>query len=127
MLTFDQIGLTITIPVAFHSCVALLCSLLIFPQTVRHQFRQKICDVLVPLSKAIKQQRILLNRHPNAPEFLPQEAAKLVSSSEAALAPLAISAKVLKNDIILSRFGAGDFTLIHESVKRLVVSFLAFL
>ena len=112
-------------PIAFHSINAILCSLLIFPESVHAQFRRRFHAVLSPLVEALRDQPKLLK---NAPSFFDldfdagvEKYTKQVQAAEAALGPLAMTGRLMKKDCSFGRFGPGDFRLIHELVRRMTV------
>lgn len=124
-LMASQIGQAIIIPVAFHSAVALACSVLIFPETVNAQFGKRLRAVFIPLAKAIEQQPALLSQSPVSPDFNPQPFINLIATSEAALASLAASARLIKRDVSWGRFGANDLSQLHAFARRLTVGYLS--
>ena len=112
-------------PIAFHSINAILCSLLIFPESVHAQFRRRFHAVLSPLVEALRDQPKLLK---NAPSFFDldfdagvEKYTKQVQAAEAALGPLAMTGRLMKKDCSFGRFGPGDFRLMHELVRRMTV------
>ncbi|TDL16189.1 hypothetical protein BD410DRAFT_755679 [Rickenella mellea] len=115
------VGDTIMIPVALHSGIALFCSVLIFPETLNAQFAKRMHAALVPLLNAIEQQPVLLSQSPMSPLFDPKPFMALVAQSEAALAPLAASARLIKRDVSWGRFGAHDLSRLHAITRRLTV------
>ncbi|TDL21197.1 hypothetical protein BD410DRAFT_821614 [Rickenella mellea] len=113
------VGKVIMIPVALHSAIAVTCSILVFPETLNAQFCKRLHAVLAPLLKAIEQQPELLSQCPNSDEFNPKPFMVLVAQSEAALAPTAASARLLKRDVSWGRIGARDWSKLHGITRRL--------
>ncbi|KAF4566043.1 hypothetical protein EYR36_011457 [Pleurotus pulmonarius] len=147
-----QIGQAIILPLAFHSGVALLCSILIFPVSISAQFTQNLTNVLRPLQTSLALHRSLLetssssqaNLHPtdsNSPttpssdstsqtqsQPRPPSASTLtstlkqtVSSSESGLIPLAASARLLRSDLIYTRFAPLDWRNVQKVARRIAV------
>ncbi|KAF4607640.1 hypothetical protein EYR38_001713 [Pleurotus pulmonarius] len=149
---FYSIGQAIILPLAFHSGVALLCSILIFPVSISAQFTQNLTNVLRPLQTSLALHRSLLetssssqaNLHPtdsNSPatpssdstsqtqsQPRPPSASTLtstlkqtVSSSESGLIPLAASARLLRSDLIYTRFAPLDWRNVQKVARRIAV------
>ncbi|KAH8105047.1 hypothetical protein DFH11DRAFT_1864282 [Phellopilus nigrolimitatus] len=118
-----QVGQTIVIPVAFHSAMAIFCSLFVLPDSVHVQFRERFHAVLTPLSVALRAQPALLRTSPHLPEFDAgvAEYTARVLAAEAALAPLTATRVLMKKDLSLGRFGAGDFKAMHALARRMAV------
>ncbi|KAJ7685439.1 hypothetical protein DFH06DRAFT_968491 [Mycena polygramma] len=116
-------GKAIILPIAFHSAVALLCSIVIFPSTISSQFTTRLALVLAPLTKSFELHQIVLEKDPYSPEFASTVATIVasVAKSEAGLVPLAASARLLKSDLIYSRFQPTDFIALQTVAKRMAV------
>jgi hypothetical protein len=98
------IGRTIAVPIAIHAGLSLIASVFIFPETVNAQFVKRLKAVLAPLAAGIKQQPELLHTSPLSDEFNPSPFDAEIAKSEAAFAPLAASARLVKRDISWGRF-----------------------
>ncbi|KAI0308477.1 hypothetical protein OF83DRAFT_1089800, partial [Amylostereum chailletii] len=112
----------LVVPVAFHAVIALLTSVLILPQSLSAQFTVRLRIVLTSLQAATSQQATLLATSPTSPDFSPKAAKASVSKVEAALGPLAMSARLLKLDIVWHRFSGSDLEPFRERVQRMTVS-----
>ncbi|KAJ6463830.1 hypothetical protein C8R47DRAFT_1156945 [Mycena vitilis] len=120
---FYQTGKAIILPIAFHSAMALLCSVVIFPSTVSSQFTTRLALVLAPLTRSFELHRTVLEKDPYSPEFASTVATIVasVAKSEAGLVPLAASARLLKSDLVFSRFQPTDFIALQTVAKRMAV------
>ncbi|THU98769.1 hypothetical protein K435DRAFT_720372 [Dendrothele bispora CBS 962.96] len=120
---YYRLGLNIVIPLGFHSVIALLCSIFIFPQTVSAEFTSRLQDVLTPLATSVDLHRKILKIPSDSPEFARTvgELRGVVNKSEAAVVPLAITARLLPSDLIYSRFQPMDFKPLHNLIKRMAV------
>ncbi|KAJ7709612.1 hypothetical protein B0H17DRAFT_915317 [Mycena rosella] len=118
-----SIGKAIVLPISFHSAIALLCSIFIFPSTISSQFTTRLTLVLAPLAKSFGLHQAILKMDPYSTEFKATAAAIVgsVAKSEAGLVPLAASARLLKSDLIYSRFAPTDFTELQTVTKRMAV------
>ncbi|KAJ7444827.1 hypothetical protein FB451DRAFT_1433746 [Mycena latifolia] len=120
---FYLIGKAIVLPISFHSAIALLCSIFIFPSTISSQFTTRMSSVLAPLAKSFELHQAILKKDPYSTEFSAMAASieALVAKSEASLVPLAASARLLKSDLVYSRFAPTDFTDLQKVAKRMAV------
>ncbi|KAJ7172199.1 hypothetical protein C8R46DRAFT_893839 [Mycena filopes] len=116
-------GQVIILPIAIHSAVALLCSIVIFPSTISSQFTTQLALVLAPLAKSFELHQAILKKDPYSPEFSSAAAtiAASVAKSEAGLIPLAASVRLLKSDLVYSRFTPTDFIALQKVAKRMAV------
>ncbi|KAH8111150.1 hypothetical protein DFH11DRAFT_644694 [Phellopilus nigrolimitatus] len=114
-------GAAVAVPVTVHSAVALVCSIFVFPETVNAQFIKRFRGVFVPLAKAMRTQPDLFVTSATSNEFDPGPFFKHIDAAEAALAPLAVSSRLLKKDLSWGRFGSKDFSRLHEIARRMTV------
>ncbi|KAH7923390.1 hypothetical protein BV22DRAFT_1196761 [Leucogyrophana mollusca] len=118
---YYTIGKIVVIPLAFHSAIALILSAVVFPSSTSALFTSRLQSVIVPLAIAIQHHRTHLQMPINSADFSPSLITSSVDKAEAALAPLAAAARLLKLDIIYSRFAPTDYAEIHKLVRRLTV------
>ncbi|KAJ7157023.1 hypothetical protein C8R43DRAFT_998138 [Mycena crocata] len=120
---FYQVGRSIILPITLHSAIALLSSLIIFPQTISSQFTTRLGLVLAPLTKSFELHQVILKKDPYSSEFssIAATIVALVAKSEAALIPLAASVHLLDTDLIYSRFAPTDFIALQKVAKRMTV------
>ncbi|KAF8211930.1 hypothetical protein K438DRAFT_1805637 [Mycena galopus ATCC 62051] len=120
---FYQTGKAIVLPIAFHSAIAILCSIVIFPSSVSAQFTTRLTIVLAPLAKSFELHQAVLAKDPYSPEFSSTVTTimGLVAKSEASLAPLGASARLLGSDLLYSRFAPTDFIALQKVAKRMAV------
>ncbi|PAV21583.1 hypothetical protein PNOK_0154000 [Pyrrhoderma noxium] len=118
---YYNVGKTIVIPIAFHSAIALVCSVTVFPETVNAQFTKRFRNVFIPLAKAMKTQPDIFATSAISDAFDPEPFLKQVAAAEGALAPLAATSRLLKRDLSWSRFGSKDFSLLHEQARKMTM------
>ncbi|KII83920.1 hypothetical protein PLICRDRAFT_179954 [Plicaturopsis crispa FD-325 SS-3] len=118
---YYKLGQVIIVPLAMHSAVAIICSVLVFPSTVSAQFTTRCQAVLTPLVTSLGHHRKILKTDTQDEAFNPAAILASVNASESALVPLAASARLLRTDIIYSRFAPTDFAHIHNMLRRLAV------
>ncbi|KAL0959307.1 hypothetical protein HGRIS_014571 [Hohenbuehelia grisea] len=120
---FYNIGKAIIIPLGFHSAIALLTSIFVFPSTISAQFTTRLSTVLSPLKQSIDTHRLLLKKDSEDADFptMAESARATVRESEAGLVPLAASARLLRSDLIYSRFAPSDWRDLQKTARRIAV------
>ncbi|KAJ8489973.1 hypothetical protein ONZ45_g13364 [Pleurotus djamor] len=118
---FYQIGEAIFIPLAFHSAISLICSCILFPCSISAQFTQNLINVLNPLQTALSTHRKLLHIPHDTTEYTSTVAAltQSVSQSESSLIPLAAASRLLKSDLIYSKFAPLDWKSLQQTARRM--------
>lgn len=96
--------------------------MLLFPSSVSAQYTTRLRSVLSPLQAAMKEHIAVLNTSTFSPDFSPDAARKFVQGAEGALAPLAMSARLLKRDIVWHRFSGADLAAFRYQLQRLSVA-----
>ncbi|KIJ63943.1 hypothetical protein HYDPIDRAFT_112430 [Hydnomerulius pinastri MD-312] len=118
---YYKVGQLIMLPLTFHSAIALILSVLLFPSSISALFTMRLQAVLSPLATAIKKHREHLQCDITSPEFSAASIIATVDKAEGALPMLAAAARLLKLDIIYSRFAPTDYGEIHALARRLTV------
>ncbi|KAG6856698.1 hypothetical protein H0H87_001739 [Tephrocybe sp. NHM501043] len=120
---YYNIGQVVVLPLVFHSAVALVTSVIIFPTTISAHFTNNLAGVLVPLITALDQHKAILSTStrddafPAAAELI----ARTVAQADGALTPLAAAARLLRSDLIYGRFSPVDFIPFHDLARRAAV------
>jgi len=124
LLNVSLIGKAVVFPIVFHSALAIVCSLTIFPSTISAQFTECLQGVLSPLITALDMHRTLLKTPTVSHEFPEKvEAIKnTVAHAEEAAVALVPSARLLPSDIIYCRFALDDFMTFQGFARRIVGS-----
>ncbi|KZP16769.1 hypothetical protein FIBSPDRAFT_1047238 [Athelia psychrophila] len=115
------LGQVIAVPLAIHSAVALVLSILVFPSTISALFTTRLQSSIGPLVTSMELHRTLLQTPVDSPDFTPKGILAAVNQAEDSLVQLAAAARLLKMDIIFDRFSPGDFSELHKLTRRLVV------
>ncbi|KAL0071092.1 hypothetical protein AAF712_001650 [Marasmius tenuissimus] len=120
---YYRIGQAIIVPLGFHSVIAVLCAMLLFPQTVSAQFTGRLHNVFTPLVRSIDLHRELLRMSSSSPDFAKTGKAlsKVVAEAEAALTPVAVAGRLLPTDLIYNRFAPMDYKPLHNLGRRMAV------
>ena len=121
MFTSLQIGQAIVLPVAFHSAIALILSILLFPQSVSALFTTCLQGVVASLSTAISLHKSRLLEDVTSSAFSHTGIVNAVDKAEGALPTLAAAARLLKIDIVYARFAPTDYDELHKIVRKLTV------
>jgi hypothetical protein len=116
-----QIGKVIAIPLAMHSAVALIVSALVFPSSISAHFTDRLQASAAPLITGLELHRTLLRTPTDSPDFSTKGIIVAVNQADGSLANLAAAARLLKIDVIYSRFGPSDFEELHKLMRRLAV------
>ncbi|KAG6834861.1 hypothetical protein H0H93_006863, partial [Arthromyces matolae] len=120
---YYNIGKVVVLPLAFHSAIALLTSIVIFPTTISANFTTSLSNVLSPLIKALEQHKAVLEISSRDPTF-PEAAALIattVAEADSALTPVNAAVRLLRSDLIYCRFSPDDFLPFHDLVRRAAV------
>ncbi|KAJ7632836.1 hypothetical protein FB45DRAFT_744966 [Roridomyces roridus] len=117
------VGRSIVVPISMHSAISLVCSVFIFPSTISSQFTTQLTLVLASLTKSFELHQSILKLDPYSAAFASMVStnAASVAKSEASLAPLAASARLLKGDLVYSRFAPTDLIALQDVAKRMAV------
>ncbi|TFK48067.1 hypothetical protein OE88DRAFT_1635639 [Heliocybe sulcata] len=118
---YFPIGQAVVVPIALHSAVALVLSVLVFPSTISSQYTDRLIAVLRPLETAMAEHRKLLATPTTSSTFSPAAINAAVAKSEAGLVPLAATARLMKRDIIWSRVSPSDLTSLQNWARRMAV------
>ncbi|CAK5277324.1 unnamed protein product [Mycena citricolor] len=87
------------------------------------QFTTRMGLVIAPLIQALEMHKNILQMDPYSPEFA-ATATKIsaaVSKSEASLVPVAASARLLKGDLVYSRYAPTDLRVLQDMARRMAV------
>lgn len=118
---YYQIGRAVVVPLALHSAVAIITSALIFPSTMSAQYTARFRAVLEPLVAGLHHHRSLLSIPTSSSDFSPAEVIASVAKAEAALAPLAATARLLKRDFSWARYSPTDLSSLRKKLLRMAV------
>ncbi|KAH9974520.1 hypothetical protein BJV74DRAFT_782419 [Russula compacta] len=118
---YYKIGQSVVIPLACHSALVIVSSVLIFPTSVAAQHTIRLRAVIGPLGATFHQHLALLGIPTTSPEFSPKDVRVSASKAESALGPLAASARLLRRDISWARFSGKDIDGMREKVQHLVM------
>ncbi|KAI0318290.1 hypothetical protein OF83DRAFT_1057097 [Amylostereum chailletii] len=115
-------GKVVVIPLALHSAIAIVASIVLFPLSISAQYTTALRAVIEPLHTVLKEHIAILNIPTTSPDFKPAAVRAAAGKAEAGLAPLANSARLLKRDIVWHRFSGPDLEAFRERAQRLSVA-----
>ena len=108
------------LPIVFHSAVTLFVSIFVFPSSISTLFTTRLGNILLPLTDAVKQHRERLSAGITCPDFSAVPITAAVNKAEGELTHLAAARRLLKLDIIYSRFSPTDYSEMHQLARHLV-------
>ncbi|KAI5478848.1 hypothetical protein MNV49_004580 [Pseudohyphozyma bogoriensis] len=115
------IGLIFFLPFICQQAIGLACTFLIFPETLAHQFSDRLIATLNPLHDVIHQQKLMLASNPRTPAWLEHKSIKAsVGQAMGGLALLGASEKNLTREISYARISGKDLTRILNGMRLLV-------
>jgi len=118
---FYMVGQSIILPLVLHSALSLIASLVFFPSTISSLFTTRLTEVIAPLSSSLTLHESLLLTPLTSSDFS-KALAKIRSDtkqSETNLVPLAAAGRLLRSDLIYSRFAPADFEVFQAFCRRL--------
>ncbi|KAF5319812.1 hypothetical protein D9611_012858 [Ephemerocybe angulata] len=118
---YYRVGLSIFVPLAVHSAIALFVSLTFLPVTISSGFTERLQAFYSPLSGVLKQHAVLLNSPTGTEEFeaLVQSLADAVKKQEGVLISIAAAGRLLSSDLLVCRFAPHDFKAFLGFARRL--------
>ncbi|KAG2140498.1 uncharacterized protein EDB93DRAFT_1241857 [Suillus bovinus] len=118
---YYKIGQIIILPMAFHSAIALILSILVFPQSVSAHFTTCMQGAVAPLATAISLHRSHLLEDVTSSAFSHKQITDATSKAENTLPMVAAAARLLKADIVYARFAPTDYDELQVIVRKLMV------
>ncbi|KAF8067019.1 hypothetical protein FPV67DRAFT_1769133 [Lyophyllum atratum] len=114
-------GKAVVIPLVFHSAIALVASIFVFPSTISARFTTNLQAVLTPLIKALELHQSILRTSPYAPDFAEKadQITAQIGHSDTALTHMAATARLLPSDVIYARYAPHDFLGFQDLARRL--------
>ena len=118
----SKVGRSVLVPVSLHSASALLCSIFIFPQSISSLFTTRLRNAMVPLESILNLHQTIFKTPHDSPGFISlyDEISGMSGKAEQTLIPLRASSRLLKSDLVYSRFAPNDFVCIQEQLPRLI-------
>ncbi|GAA6062092.1 hypothetical protein JCM10212_002342 [Sporobolomyces blumeae] len=117
---FYSIGLTFFLPFAAQHAITLACSVLVFPETLAHQFSDRTIATLTPLRTVIQRQAELLQANPRTVDWL--EFASIKTTTNAAMTSLAgmnAAEANLTREVSFARVNGKDLTKVLQKMRVL--------
>ncbi|GAA5882877.1 hypothetical protein JCM16303_006623 [Sporobolomyces ruberrimus] len=117
---YYTIGLTFFIPFACQHAITIACTILIFPETLAHQFSDRTIATLSPLRQVIQRQSKMLKSNPRTAEWL--EYAEIKATTTQAMASLALmntAESNLTREISFARVNGKDLTSVLQKMRVL--------
>ncbi|KAG6862124.1 hypothetical protein C0995_005936 [Termitomyces sp. Mi166 len=117
------IGQAVVLPLVFHSVVALVTSIFVFPSSISAHFTNSLSGVIAPLMTTLGQHKDILAMSTRDPAFSGAAAsiARTVAQADHALSPLTAASRLLRSDLIYGRYSPTDFVPFHHLARRAAV------
>lgn len=109
------------IPFACEQAIILACTFLIFPETLAHQFSDRLIAALQPLQTVIHDQKDMLRSNPRTDEWLRFKSLKVnANAAVAAVGLLGASEANLSREVSFGRVNGRDLAAILQKMRILV-------
>jgi len=110
---FYLVGRSIILPLAMHSALSLVASIVLFPCTISALFTTRLTEVISPLLTTLELHERLLEARLGSAAFSETLGTMRVETKqcEANLVPLSAASRLLSSDLIYSRFAPTDFKI----------------
>lgn len=109
------------LPFVFQEMINVTCAILIVPETLVHQFADRLVNTLRPLQTVIRQQRDMLHTDPRSLDWLKFRSLKSgTTSAMTALTLLGASEQNLLRELSYGRVSGPDLVVILANVRILV-------
>ncbi|KAM0786302.1 hypothetical protein ACM66B_001780 [Microbotryomycetes sp. NB124-2] len=116
-----SLGFVFFLPFVCQQAVQLACTLFVVPETLAHQFADRMVAVLVPLKTAVAQQRDMLATDPRTQDWLKHKSLRgQTTKAVAGLALLSASEHNLTREVTYARISGRDFSRVLASMRLLV-------
>lgn len=108
-------------PFAAQEAIILACTFLVFPETLAHQFTDRLIAALQPLQTVIRDQKEMLRANPRTSEWLKFQTLKRdANAAVAAVGLLGASEANLSREVSFGRVNGRDLSMILQSMRILV-------
>ncbi|KAK4050247.1 hypothetical protein OIV83_003568 [Microbotryomycetes sp. JL201] len=116
-----SLGLVFFLPFTCQQAIQLACTVFIIPETLAHQFADRMIAVLVPLKAAVQQQQDMLDTDPRTQDWLKHKSLReLTTKAVGGLALLSASEHNLTREVTYARISGRDFARLLTNVRLLV-------
>ncbi|GAA5958870.1 hypothetical protein JCM10213_009045 [Rhodosporidiobolus nylandii] len=115
-----SIGLIFFLPFCCQQAINLACTFLVFPETLAHQFADRLIASLQPLQKIIHEQNQMLKADPRSEEWLKFKSLRTgTNAAIAGVALLGLSESNLTREISYARVNGKDLAKILQHMRIL--------
>ncbi|GAA5961874.1 hypothetical protein JCM8115_001452 [Rhodotorula mucilaginosa] len=118
---YYSVGTVFFYPFAAQEAIILACTFLVFPETLAHQFTDRLIAALQPLQTVIRDQKEMLRANPRTSEWLRFQTLKgNANAAVAAVGLLGASEANLSREVSFGRVNGRDLSMILQSMRILV-------
>ncbi|GAA6054812.1 hypothetical protein NBRC10513_007431 [Rhodotorula toruloides] len=117
---YYSIGLIFMIPFSCQQAIKLACTFLVFPETLAHQFSDRLIAALQPLQGVIKDTSKMLKANPRTEEWLAFKSIKAgANAAIGGVALMGLSEANLTREISFARVSGRDLSMILQAMRVL--------
>lgn len=116
------------IPFSCQQAIKLACTFLVFPETLAHQFSDRLIAALQPLQGVIKDTSKMLKANPRTEEWLAFKSIKAgANAAIGGVALMGLSEANLTREISFARVSGRDLSMILQAMRVLTARTSAYL
>ncbi|GAA6020046.1 hypothetical protein JCM10207_006768 [Rhodosporidiobolus poonsookiae] len=117
---YYSIGLIFYIPFCCQQAINLACTFLIFPETLAHQFSDRLIATLTPLQKVIADQKPLLETNPRTSDWLRFKTLRAgTNAAIGGVALLGLAESNLTREVSFARVNGKDLQKVLQATRIL--------
>lgn len=121
------IGLIFYIPFSCQLAINLACTFFVFPETLAHQFSDRLIATLTPLQKVIRENKGMLEANPTTDEWLKYKSLRTgANAGLAGVALLGLSESNLTREVTYARVNGKDLSKMLQNMRVLAARTSAF-
>ncbi|TNY20776.1 hypothetical protein DMC30DRAFT_351756 [Rhodotorula diobovata] len=118
---YYSIGLVFFLPFTCQQAIGLAATFLVFPETLAHQFADRLLAVLGPMHTVVKDQSRMLAANPRSPEWLKFKSIQAnANAANGIVALMTASEANLSREISFARVSGRDLSAMLQNLRILV-------
>ncbi|GAA6054703.1 hypothetical protein JCM3770_000038, partial [Rhodotorula araucariae] len=118
---YYSIGLVFFLPFTCQQAIGLACTLLVFPETLAHQFADRLLAVLGPLHQVVKDQPRMLAANPRSADWLEFKSIQAAANAANGIVALMTASEPnLSREVSFARVSGRDLSGMLQNLRVLV-------
>ncbi|BGP41609.1 hypothetical protein JCM10449v2_005600 [Rhodotorula kratochvilovae] len=118
---YYSIGLVFFLPFTCQQAIGLACTFLVFPETLAHQFADRLLAVLGPLHQVVKDQPRMLAANPRTTDWLEFKSIQAAANAANGIVALMTASEAnLSREISFARVSGRDLSGMLQNLRVLV-------